>query len=155
VRQTGNHLVGALLLLARVARREPIDSAELDAQRTADTDHLGPDPVGAFQRAAAGSVETFRNPAVLEQRFDIPAPGTTGLQLATISTLETLVHGWDIASGAGMPYKPDDAVVMAVREYAMTAISETPRGGPFGPVIQVAADADPFTALLGHLGRRA
>jgi uncharacterized protein (TIGR03086 family) len=154
VRQAGNHLVGALLLLARIARQEPIDPAELDAQRTADTDHLGPDPVRSFQRAATGAVETFRNPAVLEQRFDIPAPRTTGLQLATISMLETLVHGWDIASGAGVSYKPDDAVISAVGEYVMTAIGEAPRGGPFGPVIPVAAEADPFTALLGHLGRR-
>ncbi|MBP2329184.1 hypothetical protein JOF56_009569 [Kibdelosporangium banguiense] len=78
----------------------------------------------------------------------------TGRQLATISMLEILVHGWDIASGAGVPYKPDDAVVTAVREYAMTAISEAPRGGPFGPVVLVAVEADPFTALLGHLSRR-
>lgn len=154
VRQAGNHLVGALLLLARIARREPIDPAEVDAQRTAETDHLGADPAESFQHAAAGVVETFRDPAVPEQRFDIPAQGTTGLQLATISVLETLVHGWDIANGAGVSYKPDDAVVTAVGEYAMTAISEAPRGGPFGPVIRVAADADPFTALLGHLGRR-
>jgi hypothetical protein len=68
--------------------------------------------------------------------------------------LETLVHGWDIASGAGVSYKPDDAVVTAVGEYATTAISEAPRGGRFGPVIRVAAEADAFTALLGHLGRR-
>lgn len=73
------------------------------------------------------------------------------MQLATISMLETLVHGWDIASGAGAPYKPDFAVITAVWEYAKTAIGEAPRGGPFGPVVP--AEADPFTALLGHLGR--
>ncbi|MEV4314758.1 TIGR03086 family metal-binding protein [Actinocrispum sp. NPDC049592] len=154
VRQAGNHLVGGLLLLGRIARREPIDPAEVDAQRTADTDHLGTDPVASFQRAAARAAETFSDPVVLEQRFDIPAPGTTGLQLATISTLEVLVHGWDIASGAEVPYKPDDTVVTAVGEYAMTAIGDASRGGPFGPVVPVGPDADPFTALLGHLGRR-
>lgn len=154
VRQAGNHLVGALLLLARVARREPIDPAELDAQRTAETDHLGQDPVGSFRRAAAGVAGTFGDSGVLEQRFDIPGPGTTGLQLASISMLEVLVHGWDMASGAGVPYQPDDAVVTAAQTYAMSAISEVPRGGPFGPVAPVAADADPFTALLGYLGRR-
>ncbi|WP_051793555.1 TIGR03086 family metal-binding protein [Kibdelosporangium aridum] len=155
VRQVGNHLVGALLLLARVARRDPIDPAELDAQRTAETDHLGQDPVGSFQAAAAGLIKTFGDSGVLEQRFDIPGPGTTGLQLASISTLEVLVHGWDMASGADVPYQPDDAVVTATRTYAVTAISEAPRGGPFGPVVPVTADADPFTALLGHLGRHA
>ncbi|MFC0111498.1 TIGR03086 family metal-binding protein [Kibdelosporangium aridum] len=154
VRQVGNHLVGALLLLARVARREPIDPAELDAQRTAETDHLGQDPVGSLRRAAAGVAGTLGDSGVLEQQFDIPAPGTTGLQLASISTLEVLVHGWDMASGAGVPYQPADAVVRAVQTYAMSAISEAPRGGPFGPVVSVAADADPFTALLGYLGRR-
>jgi uncharacterized protein (TIGR03086 family) len=155
VRQTGNHLVGALLLLTRVARAEPIDPAELDAQRTAETDHLGPDPVGSFQRAASRSIETFSgDPAVLEQQFDIPGPGTTGLQLATISMLESLVHGWDIAQGAGVSYKPDDDVVTAARDYAMTAIVDVQRGAAFGPVVPVLADAGPFTSLLGHLGRR-
>ncbi|WP_132118993.1 maleylpyruvate isomerase N-terminal domain-containing protein [Actinocrispum wychmicini] len=46
-----------------------------------------------------------------QRAADIP-----GERLAGISSLESLVHGWDIASGAA---------------------------------------ADPFTALLGHLGRRA
>ncbi|SMD24974.1 DinB family protein [Kibdelosporangium aridum] len=107
-----------------------------------------------FVETAAELIGKFGDSACWSSRSTFPAPGTTGLQLASISTLEVLVHGWDMASGAGVPYQPDDAVVRAVQTYAMSAISEAPRGGPFGPVVSVAADADPFTALLGYLGRR-
>jgi uncharacterized protein (TIGR03086 family) len=109
VRQAGNHLVGALTLLAKIAGGEAIDPSEVDAQRTADIDC--PDLADAFGRAAERCLTTFSRPEVLQQRFDIPAAGIPGERLAAISLLESLVHGWDIASGAGVVYRPDDAVV--------------------------------------------
>ncbi|TCO58295.1 TIGR03086 family metal-binding protein [Actinocrispum wychmicini] len=149
VRQAGNHLVGALTLLARIAGGEPVDVSDVDAQRTAGTDW--PDLVEAFGRAAERCLTLFSGPEVLQQRFDIPAPDVSGERLAAISLLESLVHGWDIAVGAGVAYQPDDAVV----EYARAAFDEVRRGDQFAAAIVVGAGADPFTALLGHLGRRA
>jgi hypothetical protein len=44
VRQAGNHLVGGIAVLTKIVNEEPIDPDEVDAQKTADTDHLGSDP---------------------------------------------------------------------------------------------------------------
>jgi uncharacterized protein (TIGR03086 family) len=149
VRQAGNHLVGALTLLTRIADGDLIDPSEVDAQRTAESEL--PDLAGAFRQAAERCLAVFGRAEVLDGRFDIPAPGIPGSRLAEISLLESLVHGWDIASGAGVAYTPDDAVV----QYARSAFGEVQRGDQFAAAVVVAAGADPFTALLRHLGRPA
>jgi hypothetical protein len=47
-------------------------------------------------------------------------------------------------------------VVEAVQEFAGMAIGDDQRAaGLFGAAVPTTADADQFTALLGHLGRRA
>jgi hypothetical protein len=67
-----------------------------------------------------------------------------------------LVHGWDLAAGAGIAYHPDGEVVNAVRAFATAVVDADRRErGLFGPAVATPPDADPFTALLGHLGRRA
>ncbi len=155
VRHVGNHLVASLALLARVAEGEPVEPAEFDGQAMAETDHLGADPTAAFHTAAKRSAAAFNLPDTLDQRFPFPPGPTPGITLANISLLESLVHGWDIATGAGLPYRPDDAVVAAVHAFASKAIGDDQRkAGLFGPPRPAGADAGPFTALLGHLGRR-
>jgi uncharacterized protein (TIGR03086 family) len=154
VRQAGNHLVGSVVVLGTIAAEEPVDPAELDPQRAADTDNLGADPADAFRRAAARSIEVFTRPGVLDRRFALPLPDVPGLVLATLSMFESLVHGWDIAAGAQVPYTPDNAVVAAVADWSRAAVGDAQGGDRFGPAVAVAADAGSFIALLGHLGRR-
>jgi hypothetical protein len=69
--------------------------------------------------------------------------------IAHISVSESLVHGWDIARGAGVPYSPAPEVVDA-----MLAASEdvSPPEGAFGPPVPPSSD-DPMTVLLARLGR--
>ena len=154
VRNVGNHLVASLTLLARVVEGDTVQPAELDAEAMASTD-IGPDPAVAFEAAAKRSVAAFATPEALGQQFPFPPGPTPGAVLAQLSLLESLVHGWDLARGTGVPYQPDDAVVAAVHEFAGQAIGDAQRAaGLFGPPHPTAADADRFTALLGHLGRR-
>jgi uncharacterized protein (TIGR03086 family) len=154
VRNVGNHLVASLTLLARVVEGDTVRPAEFDADAMASTD-LGPDPAAAFEAAAKRSVAAFAAPEALGQSFAFPPGPTPGVVLAQLSLLESLVHGWDLARGAGVRYQPDDAVVAAVHEFAGQAIGDAERAaGLFGPPLPTAADADRFTALLGHLGRQ-
>jgi uncharacterized protein (TIGR03086 family) len=156
VRQVGNHVVGSTTLLARVAEREPVDDAEFDPQKLADTDHLGADPVGALRAAGERCVTTFSRAGVLEERFPQPVPDAPGAVLANICLVEFLVHGWDIARGAGVEYRPDGAVVAAAQAFTRMAVDDEQRAtGLFGPAHPVGPDADPWTATLAHLGRRA
>jgi uncharacterized protein (TIGR03086 family) len=156
VRQVGNHLAGSIDVLARIVSGERLDPEQLDSQRLADTDRLGTDPAASLRDLADRALVAFSADGVLERSFDQPAPDFTGQMVINVALLEALVHGWDLAEGAGLDYQPDEAVVDAVHGFATVAIGEGQREqGLIGPAVPTPADADPFTALLGHLGRRA
>ncbi len=156
VRQAGNHLVGSLLLLARVAEGEEVGLADYDGGAMAATDHLGQDPVGALRAAADRSLRIFGRPDVLGRTYSFAGQPTPGAILAQSSLMEALVHGWDVAQGADAPFPADKAVVDAVREFSAMAIGDGQRAaGLFASAVPTSADADPLTTLLGHLGRRA
>lgn len=157
VRQVGNHLVGGLLLLTRIAEGETVPEHEFDAQVTADTDNLGGDPAATLRAVADRSLAALRAPGALKRTF--PFMGGTelpGVALANICLMETVVHGWDIARGAGLDYEVGEDLVAAMREFAAVTINDASRAaGRFGPPVAVPPDAPAFVALLGHLGRRA
>ncbi|HEY3259496.1 MAG TPA: TIGR03086 family metal-binding protein [Pseudonocardiaceae bacterium] len=154
-RQVGNHLAASIDLLTRVAEGVPVDPTDLDP-RQVDTDRLGHRPAGTMGAIAARAVAAFAKPETLGRRFDLPAPDLPGIVLANLCLLESLVHGWDLATGAGVDYQPDDAVIAAVHGFASSAIGDDQRErGLFGPAVAIDAGADQLTILLGHLGRRA
>lgn len=156
VRQTGNHLAGGIALLARILHDEPVAGADLDGQRLADTDHLGADPAGMLRRAGQRIVTALGSQENLDRRFAFPAPDITGQAIGHIALLELLVHGWDIATGAKVAYRPDPGAVVATRDFAIASVGdEQRRGGLFAAAVPTAAGADPLTATLGHLGRQA
>ncbi len=156
VRQTANHLAGALSLLARFAEGEQPDPAELDEQRQADTDHLGADPAAAFRAIAERAVAAFAAPGALERRYAFMGATVPGAVLASISLQESLIHGWDIATGAHLPYTADDDVVHAVWQYAETGVGDDQRrAGRFAEAIPVLPAAPLFVRLLAHVGRHA
>jgi uncharacterized protein (TIGR03086 family) len=157
VEQVGNHLVGGLSLLTRIAEGEILPEHEFNAQATADTDHLGDDPAAALRTVADRSLAALRVPGALQRRFpftggsDLP-----GVALANICLLESVVHGWDIARGAGLDHEVDDDLVMAVRRFAQATVNDESRqAGRFGPAVATPPEAPEFVSLLGHLGRRA
>lgn len=156
VRQTANHLAGALLLLARIAEGDQVDPAELDAQRQADTDHLGTDPAAAFAVIAERSVAALSAPGTLERRYTFVGDTVPGSILASISLHESLIHGWDIATGAHLPYPVDDDIVQAVWQYAEAAVDDAQRrAGQFADAIPVLPAAPLLVRLLAHTGRHA
>ncbi|RVX43928.1 uncharacterized protein (TIGR03086 family) [Nonomuraea polychroma] len=156
VRQTANHLAGALLLLARIAEDDQVEPAELDAQRQADTDHLGTDPVAAFAAIADRSVAAFTAPGTLERQYAFMGATVPGAVSASISLHESLIHGWDIATGAHLPYPADDDIVQAVWRYAETGVNDTQRrAGHFADAIPVLPASPLLVRLLAHVGRHA
>ncbi|MEV4477377.1 hypothetical protein [Nonomuraea sp. NPDC049504] len=78
-------------------------------------------------------------------------PGTV---LASIGLQKSLIHGWDIAIGAHLPYPADGAIVRAVWQFAATGVGDAQRrAGEFAAAIMVPPTASLFTRLLAHLGR--
>jgi uncharacterized protein (TIGR03086 family) len=153
VRQTANHLAGGLLL-TRFAEDDPVDPAEIDAQRQADTDRLGPDPAAAFAAIADRSQAAFTVPGTLERGHAFIGAAVPGTVLASISLLESLVHGWDIATGAHLPYPADDDIVQAVWHFATTNPAvEQNRDIQYGEALPVLPTTPLNIRLLAHLGR--
>ncbi len=136
VRQVADHLVDALDSIAGIVSGE-------QAQRPADL-------LAAYHAAAHRCLDAFARPDALTAEFPFPTGGTVpGRVIATISMSESLVHGWDLATGAGLAYSPSADVVAAVDGFSFGAV----RPGMFADPVPVPADAPPFVALLGRLGR--
>jgi uncharacterized protein (TIGR03086 family) len=66
---------------------------------------------------------------------------------------ELLIHGWDLARGAGLPYDADEVSLRSA--YAMLAPSARNRkeGSPFGPAVEVPADAPLLDQVIALSGR--
>jgi uncharacterized protein (TIGR03086 family) len=143
VREVTNHLVGALRVFAAAVTGDDVDM---------EGDHLGNDPLGAFRTAADQCLALFSRPEVLAASHPFPFGPTPGSVIAEISLSETLVHGWDIARGAGVPYAPAPEVVADVLSRSS---GEAPSEGMFAPPVPAPADASPLTVLLARLGRTA
>ena len=79
-------------------------------------------------------------------------PAVFGLSL---HTLETYVHGWDLARGLGRPFEPSVALSEAVWAIAREIVSDDMRGdgAPYGPAVEVDADAALVDRIVAHTGR--
>lgn len=81
----------------------------------------------------------------------VPTWMVIGFQL-----LDTVVHGWDVATSLGLPYRPDDELVEATLRLAAFVpdgpVRDRP-GASFVPVLPAAGD-DPWLRALALLGRR-
>lgn len=73
---------------------------------------------------------------------------------ASISLLESLVHGWDITTRAGLDYPADAEAVQEAWRYAATGVGDHQRqDGEFAAALPVLPTAAPLARLLPHLGR--
>jgi uncharacterized protein (TIGR03086 family) len=106
------------------------------------------DPAAAYRAAADRCLAVFEDPAVLAASHPFPFGPTPGAVIARISVSESLVHGWDVARGAGVPYAPAPEVVDSV----LAAVGPPPAEGMFAPPVVPASD-DPLVVLLAKLGR--
>jgi uncharacterized protein (TIGR03086 family) len=147
VRGVLNHLVRGNLLFVAVIRDEP--------RPEPGTDHLGDDPLAAFQGAAGQLREAFGAADVLDTVYAAPFGSGPGAVLAHVRVVEVLTHGWDLARATGQPAAfPDDVAERALAG-AKRALTERPLGpgAPFAAEVTVPADAPAADRLAGFLGR--
>lgn len=99
---------------------------------------------------------TWSDDRVLDQLLQLPWGRLPGAAAIVAYTGEVATHTWDLARATGYGEPLDDAVGgRAALAAAQRAVPAEPRGGPvpFGPVVDVPADADPYTRLAGWTGR--
>ncbi|HWM05699.1 MAG TPA: TIGR03086 family metal-binding protein [Actinophytocola sp.] len=143
VREVADHLVEALDFFAATvtgARQTTLETTPVE------------DRAAAYRAAADRCLAAFGRPGVLTAEHPFPGRPLSGAVIANISLSESLVHGWDLTTAAGLPYAPDPDVVAAVLAYNENS------GGPvidglFADPVPVPAGAPPLVTLLGKLGR--
>jgi uncharacterized protein (TIGR03086 family) len=153
VRRLVNHLVGGNRLFTRVLSGEPLPPVE-QLGRRAGEDQLGDDPAAAWHASAGELLGAFRRPGVLERTHTVPAGTLPGPAVLHLRTVETLVHGWDLARATGQqPAFPDE---LAEQELAFSRdlLGRLPEGRhPFAPPQPVPDDAPAIDRLAALLGR--
>src|SRR5436309_2425188 len=80
-----NHLVCGHRAFAASVRGEPMP---------APGDHLGDDPVAAYDTSAAELAEAFRRPGAVENVVTVPIGPVPGMVALHLRLVEALVHGW-------------------------------------------------------------
>jgi uncharacterized protein (TIGR03086 family) len=76
-----------------------------------------------------------------------------GPALAGFTTLDILVHGWDLARATGQPSDLDGRLAAHVLGFAEQAITTDTRAPRIGPAVTVAPDAPVTHRLVAFLGR--
>lgn len=79
-------------------------------------------------------------------------PASFGLSL---HTLETYVHGWDLARSLGRAFEPSAELTDVAWEIAQQIVSDDLRSddGPYGPAVEVGAGAGLVDRVIAHTGR--
>jgi uncharacterized protein (TIGR03086 family) len=153
IRQLVNHLVGGDRLCTRVLRGEPLPPMD-QLIGAARADQLGDDPAAAYRATAAELLEALRAPGVLDGVYTVPMGTLPGPAVAHLRLVETLVHGWDLASGLGTPAPYPDALVEPEIAVSRDLLTRLPEGRhPFAPSQPVAYDAPAIDRLAALLGR--
>ena len=153
VRDLLNHIIGTLwlseALLGNLVPRHPMAPGGLPG-----TDLAGQDPAAAYAQASAAALAAASAGDTLTRVHTTPLGDMPGPALAGFTTLDILVHGWDLAKATGQPPALDDTLAAHALTFAEQAISPGSRAPRIGPAVPVAVDAPLTERLVAFLGRQ-
>lgn len=152
VRGVLNHVLGTLWLADGMFADGPPRHA-IQPGGLPDADLAGDDPAGAFKEAAAAALESARIEGTLERVHQTPIGDMPGPVLADFTTLDLVVHGWDMAHAAGLPFVVGDDLLAHVFGFAQRAVNDAIRGHLVGRAVAVPESAPMLDRLIGHMGR--
>ena len=122
-------------------------------RRPVDGDSL-PDAVDAYREGSARLLEAVSG-ATAGTMVTVPfgtVPSEVAIRLATV---ETLVHGWDLATATAQTYECNPAVVERALAFSVPALAMLPPDrSPFAPTVSVEDHAPAIDRLVGLLGRQ-
>jgi uncharacterized protein (TIGR03086 family) len=153
VRQLVNHLVGGDRLCTRVLRGEPLPPMD-QLGRRGHVDQLGDDPAAAYDTAAAELLQALAAPGVLERPHTLPVGTLPGPAVVHLRTVETLVHGWDLARATGRAAPFADELAEQEMPFTRDLLGRLPEGRqPFAPTLPAAEESPAIDRLAALLGR--
>jgi uncharacterized protein (TIGR03086 family) len=147
-----DHVGGLCIAFTEAARKTALPG---ENSPSADGSRLEPEWRDRIGAALTELAEAWRTPGAFDgmtQAGPIELPAEVAAQVALN---EVVVHGWDLARATEQPYDPGDEAVAACLAFAESF--EAPADdddGPFGPPVDVPADAPVLDRLAGATGRR-
>jgi uncharacterized protein (TIGR03086 family) len=148
VRDLVNHLVGEHLWVAHLLRGESLE----DVGDRYDGDLVGEDPAAAWSAAEASSSAAWKALASPDQPVTVSSGQTSAEAYAEEMLLDLVVHGWDLAKGAGQDEAMDPAALAHLLPFVTANVDSWKDAGIFAPPVQTAS-TDPQDRLLALLGR--
>jgi uncharacterized protein (TIGR03086 family) len=145
VRDLVNHMTSEHLWAPHLLRGETLEQV---GDRY-DGDVLGDDPAGGWRRAAAASHEAWAQ-ADPDARVHVSLGVVPLVEYAEQMYLDLLVHGWDLARGAGLDYPMDPAGAEHALRYVTPHIGEW--SGAFAEPVETGSEspADRLVAITGR-----
>ena len=154
VRALLSHVIGTLWLAEGLFADEP-PRYPMAPGGLPPADLVGDDPATAYAEASAAAVAAAAAGDALTRVHVTPLGEMPGPGLAGFTTLDILVHGWDLAKATGQPTDLDGRLAAHVLGFAAQALA-TPdsRAGRIGPAVPAGADAPVTSRLAAFLGRQ-
>ena len=153
VGQLVQHLVGLTLAFRAAADKDlgPLTDTSPDAAGWPD---VRPGWREALAEQVPALVTAWRDPAAWEgmtRAGGVDLPGQVG---GLVALDEIVLHGWDLAVATGHPFDVRPDLLSAVHGFVESfGADPQARGGLFGPIVDVPADAPALDRVLGLAGR--
>ena len=119
-----------------------------------DAPSVDDDPSGAIRSAIADVQQVLDDPTLASTQYDgYFGPTTVQATIDQFMCFDLNVHGWDLASAAGLPYAMSDDEIARVRADVNDLGDNIRSPGVVGPAVDPPAGASDQDELLAYLGR--
>ena len=148
VRALLGHLIGGNHMFAALTDGEPGTAASLMY------DFDGDDALTPYRKSAAAVSAAWQGPGYFNKTVTLPIGDVPGIVAVTMHTVETIVHGWDLATATGQPAELSPEL-HAIAWEGTKDIGDELRGPgrPFGPALEAPPGASDTVRLMAWLGR--
>src|SRR6195256_1451595 len=106
-RQVANHIIGENLWAAELFQGKTV--AEVGT--ALDGDLTGDDPASAYRQSVEAARQAVEAPGAMEATCPLSFGDYSGADYASQLFMDTLIHGWDIATGTGQKIRMDAELV--------------------------------------------
>jgi uncharacterized protein (TIGR03086 family) len=138
-------------LFAAFARH---DSAELQRVGPAPTPvHLDPDWHQAVPAHVRLLVEAWEDPAAWQGANNMPGSDLSNETWGKITLTELVVHGWDIATATGRPFRLPEVTLRACFDHVVAFLPHAPVPAMWGPPVEVGSSATLVDQIVAVTGR--
>jgi uncharacterized protein (TIGR03086 family) len=152
VRTLLNHVLGTLALGRDLLSDSPPRDPAMGPGGLPSADMVGDDPLDAYRTGVADLLAAAGDD--LGRTHTTPLGEMPGQVLVGFTTVDILVHGWDLARATGQDAPVDPSLAADVLAFAHQSVTDDSRAPLIGPAVPVAADAPVMDRLAGYMGRR-